>query len=213
MTVTIENLCIKRAGNILYDFPGICLFPGAFLLITGANGSGKSSFLKRMAGIIRPNNTYDRIRIDGVDASDSADRIAYIGHRPGLVPEYSVEQYLRYYSAPDNDGSSIEAAIRCFGLERFRHTPCAELSAGWQQRTALASLMSAPKPVWLLDEPSVFLDQKGMVFLCRAIAARCYNHGIVIATTNAHPDSFKHEQCTPTILNLHDISPQMKDIT
>lgn len=211
MTVVLEHLRVTREDRVLFNFPGVSLMPGAFLLITGSNGIGKSSFLKRIAGIIRGNRD-GKVTIDGCSNADSMEYIAYLGHDNGLISDYNVEDYLRYCAFPEKNHAAVSIALRCFELEEFRSVLCADLSAGRKKRVALASLMCVRRPLWLLDEPSVFLDNAGQTLLCRAIHARCHNHGIVIATTNTDPALFMQDHIQPLLLNISDILPCVDDI-
>lgn len=133
---------------------------GECTAITGANGSGKSTLLRILAGLLEPDSGSVEWH-DSVAASDC--RVLYLGHRNGLsgalTPRENLQVLIALHGQPPT--MSVAAALERCGVTDDR--PCAQLSAGQQQRVVLARLLTCPAPVWLLDEPLAALDHKGQL--------------------------------------------------
>lgn len=130
---------------------------GELVVVTGANGSGKTTLLRLLAGLASPSaGTVTR----------SATAIAWVGHRLAVKDDLTVLENLRF--ARDFDGAGRtppEAACKRVGLGDARHREARTLSAGQRKRCALARLLVAPAPLWLLDEPYANLDRDGVAMV------------------------------------------------
>lgn len=172
----------------------LALGAGAAALVVGRNGSGKSSLLRVVAGLIPP--FAGRILWRGADARREPEpfraALSYVGHSDGLQPALTVAENLRYWarlaSAP-HDRTALLAALAGVDLDDLADLPARLLSAGQRRRLALARPLAAAASgdpgIWLLDEPTVALDQPSIALVERAIAAFRAQGGIVVASTNA----------------------------
>lgn len=167
---------------------------GGALLLTGANGSGKSSLLRLMAGLLPA--AAGRLSWNGLAVADEPDmhrqRTAYLGHlvaaKALLTPLEDVTFWLRY-RAPGLNRSAITAraqeSLAWAGLGALGDMPCRFLSAGQRQRLALARLAAHPTAkLWLLDEPATGLDSAAMAALSERMASHRAMGGMVIAATH-----------------------------
>ena len=167
---------------------------GGALVLTGANGSGKSSLLRLMAGLLPA--AAGRLRWNGIALQDEPDshrqRTAYLGHhsaaKPLLTPLEDVAFWLRY-RAPGLSRSAVTAraqeSLAWAGLGALGDMPCRFLSAGQRQRLALARLAAHPTAkLWLLDEPTTGLDSTAMTALTERMASHRAMGGMVIAATH-----------------------------
>jgi heme exporter protein A len=162
------------------------------LILSGANGSGKSSLLRLVAGLLTPAAG----RLLWGTAAVAADlaahhaRLHYIGHQDALKPAMTPRETLAFAAALcgrqlASAAPSLDEALVAFDLERIADWPCRWLSAGQRRRVALARLLASPAPLWLLDEPTTALDSDGQARLEQAIAAHRAAGGMAIIATHA----------------------------
>ncbi len=161
-----------------------------FVQIKGANGIGKSTMLKSLSGLYDKYDGdifYDDIEIRS-DANQWRKQVSYLGHKNGIYEELSVAKNLELASAFHNTQLAIPSAIEHYKLDYHAHKKVRDLSAGLKRRTALARIMlSAEKPIWLLDEPTANLDKESIGQLKSMIVGYCDAGGICISTS--HSDS------------------------
>ena len=182
-----ENLACRRGERLVFRGVDFRLPAGGALVLTGANGSGKSSLLRLLATLLVP--AAGRLLWNGVPVSNDPARyralIHYVGHLDGVKPALTPRQMLGFWAALSGvRRPAVEAALAAFGIERAADWPCRWLSAGQRRRLALARLIAAPAPIWLLDEPGAALDRDGMAQLDAAIAAHRATGGNVALATH-----------------------------
>lgn len=181
-----ENLACRRGERLVFRGVDFRLPAGGALVLTGANGSGKSSLLRLLATLLAP--AAGCLSWNGVPVSNDPARyralIHYVGHLDGVKPALTPRQMLGFWAALRGvRRPAVEAALAAFGIERAADWPCRWLSAGQRRRLALARLIAAPAPIWLLDEPGAALDRDGMAQLDAAIAAhRAAGGNVALAT-------------------------------
>jgi heme exporter protein A len=182
-----EDLACRRGERLIFHGLSFALPAGGALLLSGANGSGKSSLLRVLAGLLAP--VSGRLSWGGVAvAADPAAyraRLHYVGHRDAVKPALGVRETLAFWAELRGaDGRRIDAALAAFGLAALADWPCRWLSAGQRQRLALARLLAAPAPLWLLDEPTAALDADGEDRLRAAIDAHRMAGGRAVVATH-----------------------------
>ncbi len=153
-------------------------------MLTGANGAGKSSLLRVLAGLLAP--LEGSLLWAGADALADrpahARRLRYIGHGDALKPALSAQENLSFFA--QLWGGSVPAALATLGLEALADLPARTLSSGQKRRLALARLALAPCPLWLLDEPTVGLDAASVALLGTLLARHRAAGGMVLAATH-----------------------------
>jgi heme exporter protein A len=178
------GLVVLRSDRIVLDGLDLRLSPGQALLLTGENGAGKSTLLRTLAGLCPL--AAGTLTWNGEDALDDpsvhAARIAYLGHQDALKPGLTVMENLRL--AATLSGRAIGPALEAFGIAPLAALPARLLSAGQKRRAALARVMLSGAPLWLLDEPSLGLDDASLGRLGAVLAAHRAGGGMVIATTH-----------------------------
>ena len=187
MQLTVENLCGSRGERPLFAGLGFTLGPGDALVLTGPNGSGKSSLLRLVAGFSRP--TAGAIRQNGKPLADDLEsyraQLHYIGHQEALKPALSVSETLHFWAdlaeRPLGDPSG---ALKALGLAHKALTPCRFLSSGQRRRLALARLVAWEAPLWLLDEPTVGLDDEALALIAGLIERHRAAGGLVLLSTH-----------------------------
>ena len=181
-----ENLTCIRSNHRVFSRLDFTVHDGGALLLTGRNGSGKTSLLRLMAGLGVP--AEGAIRHRGVDclADPAAHRadIHYVGHYDAAKPTLTVRENLAFWVAL-HGGGNTEAGLEAFDLTALAELPARFLSAGQKRRLALARLVALDASVWLLDEPSVALDAASLDALRELIAEHKRHGGAVVASTHA----------------------------
>ncbi len=183
-----EGLACRRGDRVVFARLDFRLAAGDALVLTGANGSGKSSLLRLMAGLLAP--AAGRLSWGGLPLAREPAAwhaaLHYVGHLDATKPALTPREMLGYWAAlhsPD-DEPAIPTALAAFGLAAVADWPCRWLSAGQRRRLALARLLAAPAPIWLLDEPTAALDSDGEERLAAAIAEHRARGGRVAVATH-----------------------------
>ncbi|MBO4227756.1 heme ABC exporter ATP-binding protein CcmA [Bradyrhizobium neotropicale] len=184
MRLSGQNLRCVRGGREVFSGLSFAASSGEALAITGPNGSGKTSLLRVIAGLLVPSD--GSITLDGGEAELTvAEQAHYLGHRDALKPGLSVLENLSFWR--DFLGGESDDAGRCLasvGLDHATHLPAAYLSAGQRRRLSIARLLAARRPVWLLDEPTSALDTKGQDLFVTLMRDHLAGGGILIAATH-----------------------------
>lgn len=179
-SLRVEALTLSRGGRALFEDLSFAADPGAYVEVQGSNGSGKTSLLRAIAGLLRPRSGV--IAIDGVDEPSIA--LHYIGHANALKREAKVREHLHYWAGLFGGAPSEDFASKMLDLGRVLNLPVRVLSQGQARRLALARLIVAPRPIWLLDEPAAALDASGKAVLNELIASHRASGGIVVAAVH-----------------------------
>jgi heme exporter protein A len=158
---------------------------GEVLAVTGRNGSGKTSLLRLIAGLLAISG--GSVTLEGGDAELTlGEQAHYLGHRDALKPALSVIENLGFWR-DFLGGEAFDPAesLSAVGLDHAGHLPAAYLSAGQRRRLSLARLIAVRRPVWLLDEPTAALDAAGQSLLSALMRDHLSRGGLVVAATHA----------------------------
>jgi heme exporter protein A len=179
-----EDLVCVRGGREVFSGLGFRVRAGEALLLTGPNGAGKSSLLRLIAGLLRP--AAGRIALTGGDSELSvAEQAHYLGHQDALKPSLTVRENLRFWADFLGGGSGfLTDALAAVGLEELADLPAGYLSAGQRRRLSLARLLAAPRPLWLLDEPTAALDTTAQGRLAELMRRHLDGRGLIVAATH-----------------------------
>jgi heme exporter protein A len=197
-TLTLNDLAGKRGEKLLFSGVSLVLGPGQGGELRGPNGVGKTTLLLIVAGIVRPAG--GQMRIEGGDPDGNpAAEIGYLGHRPAIKGRLTVAENLAFWAAV-NGGTQegIEPALETVGLAPIAGLDAGLLSAGQTRRLALARLLVAERPVWLLDEPTAALDAQGETLVAALIDAHLERGGVVLVATH-HDLRLRHPVKTVTL--------------
>lgn len=187
MQLVAENLVLERGGRNVVDGLSLRLEGGAALVLTGPNGSGKSTLLRSLAGYLRPAS--GSVRITGAgDDHEPSEVCHFVGHLDGIKTHLTAAENVAFW-ATYLGGSidltvRVEVALQRFALDALADIPAGYLSAGQKRRLALARLVAAERPLWLLDEPTVSLDAASVEVLIAAINAHLAAGGMAVIATH-----------------------------
>jgi heme exporter protein A len=190
MRLIAEHLAVRRGDDLLFDGLSFVIDAGEALVVTGPNGTGKSTLLRTVAGLIRAEE--GRVILEGSEGETEirpAEASHYLGHRNAMKQELTVRENLGFWRRwlGDFDGRpslAVEEAAEAVGLAGITHLPYGYLSAGQQRRFAMAKLLVAHRPIWILDEPTAALDTSADKLFAGLVETHLGNGGLVLAATH-----------------------------
>ena len=194
----VNNLSCQKGYNLLFENLSFEINSGEVLKVSGANGSGKTSLLRIIAGL----SSYESGEIDYDSFNLNSEQykldLLYLGHLASLSPELSCVENLKYSSLLGKNSlkNDYSKALKQVGLEKYENDLVGTLSAGEKKRIALSLLFITQSKVWLLDEPFSALDSMAIMIIESKIEEHCINGGLCILTT--------HQECN--IKNLKEIT-------
>ena len=201
----LVDLACQRGRQILWSNINTSIEPGTLLFVGGANGSGKSSLLRIIAGLSTPieGNVLWFEKSIQKDSISYRNELLYIGHQAPLKPEFSalenLEALLQFHGLQSSQ-IELKRALEYWELnEKTILLPSKQLSQGQKQRTVLAQLCLLKKKVWVLDEPFNSLDKSGSDLLSKLLHTHLLNNGFVTITSHLHRDA---EQMNPSFKTL-----------
>jgi heme exporter protein A len=186
MQLRVWDLTIDRGGRRVIAGLSFAAAQGVALVVTGHNGAGKTSLLRALAGFL-PIEA-GSFALDGGDAERTVGEQAhYLGHADGVKAALTAGENLAFAAAMLGGDASRAAqlgALSALGLSHVIDFPARLLSAGQRRRVALARLMIANRPLWLLDEPTTALDAAAQVAFAAIMRAHVEDGGIVVAAVH-----------------------------
>lgn len=189
-TLHASGLQCVRGDRRVFDSIGFDLVSGALLQVRGPNGSGKTSLLRMVCGLLQPaagSIEWNGRRIRTLGEEYHRD-VAYFGHLNAVKDELKAGENLRFCArlagVPATE-AAVGATLREFAFDGLQHLPCKFLSQGQKRRLALARLrLSATRTVWILDEPFASLDASGIEVVRLVIEQHLERGGLVLLTTH-----------------------------
>lgn len=163
-----DGLALVRGGRLLFEGLDIELKAGEALQVVGPNGCGKSSLIRLVAGLLKPNAG----RIERAEAALADEGLA-------LDRELTLGRALAFWK-----GRRLAEAMQAFHLEELAHVPVRMLSTGQAKRARLARVMAGDAKLWLLDEPLNGLDRASVAQLDKTIAAHRASGGAVLVASH-----------------------------
>jgi heme exporter protein A len=184
MRLVASDLGCVRGGRQVFRDLSFAVGAGEALLVTGPNAVGKSSLLRLVAGLVRPQE--GRLELAGGDGELTiGEQVHYLGHQDALKPSLSVAENLAFWADFFGGGRTKgAAALAAVGLGALTHLPAVYLSAGQRRRLSLARLIVVERPIWLLDEPTSALDVAGQAMLAELMRAHLVRGGLILAATH-----------------------------
>src|ERR1700730_11214436 len=185
MRLSGRDLRCVRGGREVFSGLDFEASSGEARAVTGANGTGKTSLLRMIAGLLTMAD--GSIDLEGGEAELTLPEQAhYLGHRDALKPALSVMENLSFWR-DFLGGAAFDAAesLAAVGLDHAAQLPAAYLSAGQRRRLSIARLLAARRPIWLLDEPTSALDATGQSLFAGIMRDHLARGGLIVAATHA----------------------------
>ena len=194
MRLVGRDIGCTRGGREVLAGVSFSVVAGEALAVTGRNGAGKTTLLRLIAGLLELAAGQLELTGGAADAT-LAEQVHYLGHRDGLKSALSVRENLEFWYAflggrdasaasGGPGGGILQTALEHVGLAALATLPAAYLSAGQRRRLAIARLLAAPRPVWLLDEPTAALDAASQKRLTELMRNHLAGGGIIVAATH-----------------------------
>jgi heme exporter protein A len=186
----VTNLECARGERRLFRDLNFILEPGTLLEVRGANGSGKTSLLRMLCGLLPPVDGAMTWRGKAISAANEEYRaeLAYLGHHNALKDELTPLENLRYsirLTGIAANETQLQAALEWAGLRERRNQACGTLSQGQRRRVSLARIkLSDSRRLWILDEPFAALDVAAVERTRDLVAAHLADGGIAALTTH-----------------------------
>jgi len=184
-----ENLACVRGERLIFSGIEFALGAGEVLVVTGANGSGKTSLLRIVCGLLEA--AAGEIRWNGSSARALGDdffaELAYLGHHNGLKDDLSATENMQVWAGVSGitvDRAAARQALARMGLAGREDLPVRWLSQGQKRRAAIARLLVAERPLWVLDEPFAGLDRASTVTVEALLQEHLAEGGMAILTTH-----------------------------
>ncbi|KGE03408.1 cytochrome c biogenesis heme-transporting ATPase CcmA [Pseudohaliea rubra] len=175
--LSASELALERGGRQLFSGLTLAVAPGQLVQVEGANGAGKTSLLRILAGL-------SRYGFEGRVTRSAP--LLFLGHHPAVKGLLTARENLRWHPAGEgsHDDVAIDAALASVGLYGYEDVPAHSLSAGQHRRVNLARLYLSPSPLWLLDEPFTAIDRDGVAALQALFVAHAERGGAVLFTSH-----------------------------
>ena len=186
--LVVRGLACRRGERILFHDFDLDVGNGEMVWLRAANGYGKTTLLRVLAGLAKAEaGTIEWIG----DGAPSASSLAFVAHANALKDDLTVAESIRYLvrlHALAATDAAIAATIRDFGLHGRRHAAIRTLSQGQRRRVALMRLALSPaRSTWLLDEPFDALDTAGVALVSGLLADHAARGGNVLFTSHVEP--------------------------
>ncbi len=187
--LSANDLTLIRGESCLFQGLGFALNPGELLLLEGQNGSGKTSLMRAIAGMLSLESgeiLWNDIPV-GQQRQEFHGAMVWLAHCTGLKGDLTLVENLRFEAALRPQANVDARAIyERLGISRLKRLPLHSLSAGQQRRVALARMLMADVPLWLMDEPFTNLDREGRQLVMELIEEHLATGGMCVMA--AHQD-------------------------
>ncbi len=189
----INFLELYRNDDRIFSEISFDLSEGQHLLISGANGTGKTSLLRVICGLTIPTGgtiLWNQLATNNIDCR-YYEHLAYLGHKNALIPELTARENLEYTFEGNQSMNRTSSVLEAFDLNNYLDQYAEKLSNGQIRKIALSRILLSEKTLWILDEPVANLDTSGTQFLLAEMQAHLDQGGMLITTSNLNDQTLK----------------------
>ena len=189
----INFLELYRNDDRIFSEISFDLSEGQHLLISGANGTGKTSLLRVICGLTIPTGgtiLWNQLATNNIDCH-YYEHLAYLGHKNALIPELTARENLEYTFEGNQSMNRTSSVLEAFDLNNYLDQYAEKLSNGQIRKIALSRILLSEKTLWILDEPVANLDTSGTQFLLTEMQAHLDQGGMLITTSNLNDQTLK----------------------
>ena len=189
----INFLELYRNDDRIFSEISFDLSEGQHLLISGANGTGKTSLLRVICGLTIPTGgtiLWNQLATNNIDCR-YYEHLAYLGHKNALIPELTARENLEYTFEGNQSMNRTSSVLEAFDLNNYLDQYAEKLSNGQIRKIALSRILLSEKTLWILDEPAANLDTSGTQFLLTEMQAHLDQGGMLITTSNLNDQTLK----------------------
>ncbi|OJW50545.1 MAG: heme ABC exporter, ATP-binding protein CcmA [Alphaproteobacteria bacterium 41-28] len=183
-----KNISYARTFVPLFSDVSFALKEGEMLAVKGANGAGKSTLLRLLAGLIPPPRhtlVWKGEEIQSHNLSSYQQNLLYVGHKLALHPEALLKDQIHLWrDLYKVSANVIENALEIWGVAAFKDKKISHLSQGQQKRVSLSRCNWLQRPLWILDEPQVGLDEAGKAVLSSLLTLHLEKGGSIVLATH-----------------------------
>lgn len=184
LSLVAEALSIERGDRLVLEDIGFSVAAGEALLVTGPNGTGKTTLLRTIAGFLKPSSGSLHL-LGGDPQHDLSQYCHYAGHLDAVKLRLTVAENLDFWAEYlGGQADKQREALAAFDLTDLADVTAGYLSAGQRRRLGLTRLLSADRSIWLLDEPTVSLDAASVALLLAAMSRHLAGDGMIVAATH-----------------------------
>lgn len=194
-SLTLSDITCQRGGRVLFQNFSLAAPAGTILRLTGANGAGKSSLLRMIAGALSPTSgevSLGEVRISEKDVADHAKDYAFLPPEDrDLKLLETARENMQFWATLwkiNGRDAAVSAALAQMGLSDLADLPVRVLSAGQKRRLSIARVLMKQSPLWLLDEPFNALDHAASQLLVTAVQDHAAAGGIVVMAAHHVPE-------------------------
>ena len=189
----INFLELYRNDDRIFSEISFDLSEGQHLMISGANGTGKTSLLRVICGLTIPTGgtiVWNQLATNNINCR-YYEHLAYLGHKNALIPELTARENLEYTFEGNQSMNRTSSVLEAFGLNKYLDQYAEKLSNGQIRKIALSRILLSEKTLWILDEPVANLDTSGTQFLLAEMQAHLDQGGMLITTSNLNDQTLK----------------------
>ena len=189
----INFLELYRNDDRIFSEISFDLSEGQHLLISGENGTGKTSLLRVICGLTAPTGgtiLWNQLATNNIDCR-YYEHLAYLGHKNALIPELTARENLEYTFEGNQSMNRTSSVLEAFDLNNYLDQYAEKLSNGQIRKIALSRILLSEKTLWILDEPAANLDTSGTQFLLTEMQAHLDQGGMLITTSNLNDQTLK----------------------